>query len=145
VALPRARLKVKAMSYTNTPTLSYLPTLVIDTNAAAAEQLANQLSHSGFTADIAIDCRAAQTAARRRYYGAMIFVADLSRPSDVKCLAELRKGSSRTWIIVISSTAPSEAQKALVRHEADALLIAPFTTEDLISRLFAFSLRSRPP
>ena len=133
------------MSYSNTPTLSYLPMLVIDRNGAAATQLADRLRHSGFVADIAISCRAAQAAAHARYYGSMIFVGDLTLPADQACLGELRKASTRTWIIVISSTVPPEAQKGIVRGDADALLIAPFSMQDLISRLSAFSRRSRPP
>lgn len=132
------------MSYSSTPQLSYLPTLVIDANGAAAKQLADQLSRSGFPADIAINRSAAEAARLRRYYGSIVFVGDLSRPADLQSIVELRKKSQRTWIIAISSTRPPEARNEIVRREADALLIAPFSMKDLISRLFAFSLRSRP-
>jgi DNA-binding response OmpR family regulator len=132
------------MSYTNTPALSYLPTLVVDSNSAAATQLADQLRHYGFYTDIAIPSRAAHAAARR-YYGSLIFVAGLAQRADVECLAGLRQRLPRTWIVVISSTAASEAQEQALRDSADALLTAPFSTQDLASQLFAFSLRLRSP
>jgi DNA-binding response OmpR family regulator len=138
-------LEIEAVSYTNTPVLNYLPTLVVDANGPAATQLAVQLSHSGFSADIAITCSAALAAARARHYGSLVFIADVNEAADLACVGALRKRSPRTWIIVISSTAPSEAQKRVLRYDADALLIAPFAMKDLTSRLLAFSLRSRPP
>ena len=138
-------LEIAAVSYTNTPVLNYLPTLVVDANGPAATQLAEQLSRSGFSADTAITCSGAQAAARARHYGSLVFIADVNQPADLACVAALRKRSPRTWIIVISSTAPSEAQKRVLRNDADAFLIAPFAMKDLTSRLMAFSLRSRPP
>jgi DNA-binding response OmpR family regulator len=133
------------MSYTDTPALSYLPTLVVDSNSAAATELADQLRHYGFSTDIAITCRAAHAAARSRYYGSLVFVGDLGQPADMECLAGLRQRLPRTWIVVISSTAASGAQEWALPDGADALLIAPFSTQDLATQLFAFSLRLRSP
>ena len=138
-------LETEAMSYISTPVMNYLPTLLVDANGPAATQLADQLRHSGFSVDIAITCPAAHAAARARHYGSLVFVADLNQPMDPECLAGLRKRSPRTWIIVISSTVTSEGQERALRYEADGLLIAPFSTQELISRLLAFSQRSRPP
>jgi DNA-binding response OmpR family regulator len=123
----------------------HLPTLVIDANATAARELANQLTHSGFAADVAHSCAAARAARLHKYYGSIVFVGDLSESDALESIAELRRRWSRTWIIVISSSAPPDAQQLVFRCGADALLIAPFSMADLTSRLFAFSLRSRPP
>ena len=46
------------------PRSSYSPTLVVDSNSAAANQLTEQLNHSGFHADVASSWPAAQVAAR---------------------------------------------------------------------------------
>jgi DNA-binding response OmpR family regulator len=137
--------EIKAVSYDSNRRVSYLPTLVVDANITAAKELADGLTHSGFSADIAISFSAARAASRRRYYGTIVFFGDLSRPAVLECVAELRKRSSRTWIIAISSTAPTDAQELALRPTVDALLTAPFPMRDLITRLFAFSLRSRPP
>jgi DNA-binding response OmpR family regulator len=132
------------VDYTNPPVVSYLPTLVLDANAATASLLAAQLSHHGFRADIATSCSAAHAALRRQHYASVVAVADLSRSTDLQCLAELRTRSPRTWIIVIGSDPPHDAERLIWRHGADALLLAPFSVEHVISRLRAFSLRSRP-
>jgi DNA-binding response OmpR family regulator len=133
------------VSYTSIPSFGYLPTLVVDANSTTAKKLVDRLNRSGFPTDVAISCTAALAASRRRNYGAIVFVGDLSRAADLECVDDLRKRSSRTWIIVISSTTPADAQKPALRYTVDALLTSPFSMPDLLSRLFAFSLRSRPP
>ena len=133
------------MSYSITPLVNYVSTLVIDVNAASAEQLANQLRHSGFAADSATSCPAALSALRARYYGSMVFVGDLSDPRDLKCIAELRNRVPRTWLIMISATTLHDTRELFLRYGVDALLVTPFSVQDLASRLLAFSMRSRPP
>jgi DNA-binding response OmpR family regulator len=125
------------------PLSSYLPTLVVDSNAGAANQLAEQLSHSGFRADVATSCHAAQAAARTRHYGALVVVADLSLGADLECLTSLRTRAPNTWILVISSSPQPDAQ-VIFQCGADSLLIAPFSLEELTFRLSAFARRSRP-
>lgn len=56
------------MSYSITPVVNYVSTLVIDVNASAAEQLSDQLKHSGFAADTATSCAAALRALKARYW-----------------------------------------------------------------------------
>jgi len=137
-------LETAAVSHSNTPGVGFAPTLVIDANSAAAEQLANQLKHSGFTADTAVSCSAALTAVRARHYGSMIFVGDLSQP-NFECIAGLRKQVPRTWIIMICSPELPDTRELFLRYGVDALIVTPFSMEDLVSRLTAFSQRSRPP
>jgi DNA-binding response OmpR family regulator len=124
---------------------SYMPILVVDANAQAAQQLAAQLRHSGFQTDVAISCVAAQAAARARHYGSFVVVLDPSQAVDLDCIAKLRRKAPRVWLIAISAMAPPLARKTLFRSGADALLVAPFSMADLISRISAFSHRSRPP
>jgi two-component system, OmpR family, response regulator len=133
------------VSDTNTSVVTYSPTLVVDANATAAANLARQLSNRGFAADVAITCLAAKAAAHARHYRALVFAADLSLGTDLMCLASLRNKLPRTWIIVISANEPHDAQCAILRHCADAVLSRPLSIEDLVFRLEAFSHRSRPP
>ena len=44
------------MSRPNATSVNFLPTLIIDAHGAAAKQLAQQLTHCGFTADSVITC-----------------------------------------------------------------------------------------
>ena len=123
----------------------YLPILVVDSNGPAAQQLADRLQRSGFHTDVAISCTAAHIAARAKHYGSIVVVADLSRAIDRNCLAALRKKMPNTWIIAISATVQPQETHKLFRRGIDSLLGAPFPMEELISRLSAFSRRSRPP
>jgi hypothetical protein len=83
-------MEAAAVGNPDTPGVNSAPTLVVDANRAAAEQLAQQLKHAGF------------------------------------------------------STEPHETRALFLRYGVDALIVTPFSMEDLISRLTAFSCRSRP-
>jgi DNA-binding response OmpR family regulator len=108
-----------------------LPTLVVDPDAATANQLAVQLSHSGFPGDVATSCWAALAATGPKRYRALVVVADLSQPGDLGCLTALRTKAPGAWIIVIASRAPPNAQRVIFECGADSLLVAPFSVEDL--------------
>jgi DNA-binding response OmpR family regulator len=128
------------------PSLSkYSSTLVVDFNGVAAYQLAEQINHSGFHCDVAINAQAAHTAARAKHYETIVMVADLNQSDDVRCLRHLRMCARRSWIIVISSRPYTDAHQLIFRCGADSLLIAPYSIEELSFRLSAFSLRSRLP
>jgi DNA-binding response OmpR family regulator len=122
---------------------SYSTTLVVDFNGPAASQLADQLIHSGFRAEVAISVQAAQAAARTKHYEAIVMVADLNQADDVRCLRHLRKCAQHSWIIVISSRPYTDPHQLIFRCGADSLLIAPFSMRELTFRLSVFSLRSR--
>ena len=132
------------MSDSNAPGIGFAPTLVIDANSAAAEQLAKQLEHAGFVADTVDSCQGALTVVRARHYGSMIFVDDLSR-SNFECIAQLRRQVPRTWMIMICSPELPDTRELFSRYCVDALIVTPFSMGDLVSRLMAFSRRSRPP
>jgi DNA-binding response OmpR family regulator len=125
--------------------VKYSPILVVDAEAAEAADLSRQLNMSGWSADVAISCRAAKAAAQARHYRSLVLVADPNQPSDLACLASLRSRLPSTWIIVIGVNAAEDGQNATLRHCADALLTKPFSMDDLIFRLSAFSHRPRPP
>jgi DNA-binding response OmpR family regulator len=132
------------VSYYNTQLVNWLPILVIYADSPPAEELANELKLSGLTTDIAINCTAAITGLRVCYYGSMVFIGELSHPADLRYVAQLRQERPRSWIIMISSTAPSDMRELFTRYGIDAVLVTPFSTNNLVSRLLAFSRRSRP-
>jgi DNA-binding response OmpR family regulator len=136
-------MEIHPVGYSDTPVLSYLPTLVLDRNGPAARLLADQLRHHGFTADVATSYSAAHAAFRSRHYGSVVVVSDLGLLTDLQCISDLRLRSRSTWIIVISSDTSPDAQERVLRHGADALLTCPFSMRELISRLLTCSLRSR--
>ncbi len=131
------------MGYSDIPLPYRMPILVIDANRAAAWHLAHQLTDAGYQAEAAGDHPAALGAVRSRYYGSIIFVGDLDQPATLQRVAELRRRVPRTWIIAISSTAMVDTPVSL-RQQVDAVLRTPYSVDDLISRLSAFSQTSRP-
>jgi two-component system OmpR family response regulator len=118
--------------------------LVVDSDGAAGSQLAEQLSHSGFHADVASSGQAALAAARAKRYNTIVMVANLNLATEMENLKGLRKCAPSTWIIVVSSRPHSNPHQVILRCGADSVLVAPFSVEELTYRLSAFSLRSRP-
>jgi CheY-like chemotaxis protein len=130
-------LEAAAVSYSNTPGGNFAPTLVIDAHGAAAQQLAEQLTHGGFAADSADTCAEALAAVGAQHYCSMIFLGDLGDPEDVQCIAELRQRAQRTWIVMISSTELRDRRVLYLRYGVDAQIVTPFSMQDLVSRLMA--------
>lgn len=120
------------------------PTLVVCADSAMATLLGKQLHHAGFPAETATSCWAAHAAVLARFYGSLVCFVDPILPSDVECISTLRQRSRRSWIILISSNVPTDAHGFTADCGADALLTAPFSVEELVRRLAAFALRSRP-
>lgn len=138
-------LEWSTLAVTHAGRSQYLPTLVLDADAAAAEILAEQLRLYNLPAEVATSCWAAHAAVGRKHYGSLVIVADLRLPTDLSCIAGLRARSLSSWVVVIGVTKQSpDAPQLVWRCGADALLFAPFSLTDLISRLLAFSLRPRP-
>jgi DNA-binding response OmpR family regulator len=141
----RATARLSKLTVTHSAPSQYLPTLVLDADAAAAEILAEQLRLYNLPAEVATSCWAAHSAVGRKHYGSLVIVADLHLPTDLSCITALRARLLSSWVVVIGVTKQSpDAQRLIRRCGADALLFAPFSLTDLISRLFAFSLRPRP-
>jgi DNA-binding response OmpR family regulator len=133
------------MSTPDAPSERYLPTLVVDSNSAAAILLAGHLSHSGFHADVATSYPTAQVAARARRYGVFVVVADLSQVDNRDGIARLRAQAPHTWLIVINSDLYPEEHEVTLQCGADVLVTVPFSVKDLTSRLAGFSGRPRLP
>lgn len=133
------------MNYSNTSGGNFAPTLVIDIHGASAQQLAKQLTHGGFTADSADTCPEALAALDVQRYWSTIFLGDLSDPEDAQCIGELRQRARRTWILMISSSELRDRRALYLGYGVDAQIVTPFSMEDLVSRLMAFSRHSRPP
>lgn len=123
---------------------NYSAVLLVDCNSAAANQMADQLRHSGFHANVADSAQAANLAARAKHYDALVMVANLNQTEDVHFLKDLRKSAQRSWLIVISSVPCANALQIAFHCGADSLLIAPFSIEALTSRLSRLLLRSSP-
>jgi len=107
-------------------------------------QLVERLNRAGFRTDFAVSWSAARAALGANYYHSCIVVADLDQPADLEQLDELRRAALRVWIVVLSDLQPENALALARRQGIDAVLSAPFSMQDLTSRLVAFSLRARP-
>ena len=99
------------MSPINTSHSARMPVLIVDSNVAAASLLADQLSHSGFPAEFATSCTAAQATVRARHFGILVATAELSDMADRQCLTRLRAIAPSTWIIVISAQIHLDTQR----------------------------------
>src|SRR5882757_950353 len=119
-------------------------TLLLDANNEHGGQLVEQLNHAGFKTDFAVSWSAAHAALRANYYHACIVVADLGQSADREHLDDLRCAAPGVWIIVLSDAQRENALALAHRQGVDAVLSAPFSMQDLTSRLAAFSLRARP-
>lgn len=121
------------------------PTLILDANPASGQLLAEQLGRAGFASDVASTHAAAMSAVHGKHYGAMIIIADPGDTETLACLADLRSGAPRTWVIFVALARPDSTRELTWRHGVDALLTMPYSIQDLTSRLSAFALQSRPP
>jgi DNA-binding response OmpR family regulator len=119
-------------------------TLLVDARNERGGQLVEQLNHAGFKTDFAVSWSAAHAALGANYYHSCIVVADLDQSADLEQLDELRRAALRVWIIVLSELPPENALVLAHRQGADAVLSAPYSVQDLTSRLAAFSVRARP-
>ncbi len=120
------------------------PTLIVDRNAATVKQLAEQLGHRGFATDIVSDHVAAERAIRTKYYRSIIVVIESDDDLGWEELSALRKRVQGSWIIVATPAHYLDAPDKVFRFGGDSLLATPISVENLIARLSAFSLRSRP-
>jgi DNA-binding response OmpR family regulator len=119
-------------------------TLVVNTDAAAAVQLAEQLARAGFPSSVASTCPSAIDAIRAQYFGAIVVVAVLDDAECRDCLHTIRRRAPRSWLVIINSTDDSSAKQLFRQCGGDALVRAPFTFEDLATRLVNLSRRERP-
>jgi DNA-binding response OmpR family regulator len=125
-------------------TANYSRTLLVDTSTTQGGQLADQLTHAGFSTEFAVSWHMARATLRANHYHSCIAVADLDQVEDLKQLSELRRVAMGVWIIVLCDRSVERTQLLARRQGVDAVLSAPFSMLDLTSRLAAFSLRSRP-
>ncbi len=119
-------------------------TLLVDAHNEHGGQLVEQLNHAGFKTDFAVSWVAAHAALGANSYQSCVVVADLDRAADFEQLGELRRAALRVWIIILSDLQPEKALVLAHRQWVDAVLSAPFSVQDLTSRLAGFSLRARP-
>jgi DNA-binding response OmpR family regulator len=119
-------------------------TLLVDAAIAHGGQLVEQLNHAGFKTDFAVSWGAAHTALKANYYNSCIVVANVYQPADRERLDELRRAAPSVWMILLSDYASERVETLAHREGLDAILSAPFSMDDLTSRLAAFSLRARP-
>lgn len=119
-------------------------TLLVDAGISHGVQLIEQLNRAGFKTDFAVSWDVAHAALRANYYNSCIVVVDLDQLADWQQLHELRRTAPSVWMIVLSDHASEREQKLAHLQGLDAILSAPFSMDDLTSRLAAFSLRSRP-
>ena len=119
-------------------------TLLLDANTEQSGWLMEQLNRAGFRTDFAVSWSAARAALGANYYHSCVVIADLEQAVQLERLDELRQAVPRVWIIVLNDPPSDAVPIGMHRQGIDAVLSAPFSMQDLTSRLAAFSLRARP-
>jgi DNA-binding response OmpR family regulator len=118
-------------------------TLLVDWNATAADQLAAQLGHAGFPAEVAYSAELALLAVERRHFRSVVVVADLARVECIACLRAVSHASPRSWLVVIGSRDDAAARELVLQSGADVLMTAPFAVDGLASRLASLASHER--
>jgi DNA-binding response OmpR family regulator len=119
-------------------------TLLVDVGTAHGGQLVEQLNHAGFKTDFAVSWDSARAALKANYYNSCIVLTNLYQLADGEQLGQLRRAAPNVWMIVLTNHASERARTLAHRQGLDAIVSAPFSMDDLTSRLAAFSLRARP-
>jgi two-component system OmpR family response regulator len=125
------------------PSLSGLPTLIVDADTEAATQLAGQLHHAGFDSYVAGDGSAACLAIQSQYFRSLIVVADLSDLRSAYQVRELRTFAPRSWLLVVGPRGDQAAVDRVHRCGGDDLISTPFTMARLTAQLVEYSRRPR--
>jgi len=120
------------------------PALLLEPNRANALKLASGLEAAGFNIRIEGDAPAALQALRESFFFALVVVADLADEDCLAALETLRRKAPRSWMIVAAPDDAADACDVVYRRGGDACVALPISLDDLISRLDAFQLRSRP-
>jgi len=118
--------------------------LLIDVHTDQGGRLVEQLNRAGFRTDLTVSWSAARGALAANFYHSCVVVANLNRQADLDQLDVLRRAALRVWIIVVSDLPTEDALVIAHRQGVDAVITAPFSVQDLTSRLAAFALRARP-
>jgi DNA-binding response OmpR family regulator len=124
---------------------SFLRTLVVEARPEHGHCLAEQLNRAGFKTDLAASWVAARALLRSDspYHSCVVF-ADLEQPVHLDQLGKLRRQTPSVWLIVLSHLPMDRALPLARAQGVDAVLAEPFSLQDLVSRLTALSIRSRP-
>jgi len=102
------------------------------------------LVEGGVPMEIVTSAVAMLESARKKYFRTLVVAVDLD---DANCLAfldALRLAVPTGWLIAIGSRADAESHAIAYRHGVDSLLAAPASLPDLLARIAALQLRSRP-
>ena len=117
------------------------PALLLEPNSGNAVRLARGLEAAGFQIRVEDSAHAALRAQRQSFFFAVIIVAD---ENCLAALDQLRRQAPRSWMIVAAADCDADACDLIRRHGGDACVGLPISLEDLVNRLDALQLRSRP-
>lgn len=120
------------------------PALLLEPNSGNAVRLARGLEAAGFQIRVEDSVHAALQAQRQSFFFALIVVADLTDENCLAALDRLRRQAPRSWMIVAAADCDADACDVIRRHGGDACVALPISLEDLVNRLDALQLRSRP-
>jgi len=120
------------------------PTLLFDPDGERATQLAARLVECGVPVEVSTSAEAMLESVRKKHFRTLVVAADLDDANCLVFLDALRLAAPTGWLIAIGSRADAEAHAVAYRHGVDSLVAAPALLPELVTRIAALQLRSRP-
>jgi DNA-binding response OmpR family regulator len=120
------------------------PVLLLQPDLESALQLASKLEAANFPVSVKVNAESALQAMKRASFFALVVVADLPNPDCLAALKSFRRAAMGSWMIVGTPSCDARACQIIHRHGGDGCIALPISADDLIARLDALSIRSRP-
>jgi two-component system OmpR family response regulator len=106
--------------------------LVVDNEPLIREISTEVLIHSGYLADAAEDSAAAWQALNNDYYDLLVTDHNMPKVSGVGLLKKLHAARMSLPVILMTGAPPTEELKRQPWLQIDAVLLKPFTVEELL-------------
>jgi DNA-binding response OmpR family regulator len=119
-------------------------TALYDPDQTAAERLASALGRAGIAVERQEGADEFIAVVRAGDFRTTVVVADLTNPACLRFLERLRSAAPHSWLVVSNAVVDATELRKARRHGVDVLLPAPLDVAELVRRLEALQVRSRP-
>lgn len=118
--------------------------LIVEDDAKAATYLANALSESGHTCELAGDGEIGLGLARATAFDVLIVDRMLPRLDGLSLVDTLRREGNRTPVLILSALGAVDDRVAGLRAGGDDYLTKPYAFSELLARVEALARRASP-
>ncbi len=117
--------------------LDALKILIVEDERVLARSIKRQLEREGYQTEVVFDGEEASRAATSNGYQIILLDIKLAKKSGLEVLKELRAGSHRVPVIIISAKDTVQDRIAGLNAGADDYLVKPFDSGELSARIRA--------